>query len=785
MRVLATDQDLEALQRVASAAAWPDDRIFLARLDVTSAASWDLAIQHAEAKLGKIDLLFNVAGVMRAEWIQDTPLDDINTVVDVDLKGVMLGTRFAARHMIPAGGGHIINVSSMLGLTPGPGLSVYTGAKYGVRGFSLSAALELEAHRVAVTLVCPDKVETGLFDFPNVHGPQAALAWSGPDPLDPDKLAHAILRDVVSRKPLVYCIPRHRGIMARLSEILPASMLRGMYAFLIATGSRKQREFAARTPPPAGPQYPMGSPASAVTPPRPVLAHADLPAPPAQADPVIESHGDLAIQEVFAAARSAAATAKSLGLDARLEWIRRIKNHLVNNREELAREIAREAGKDNFEAMVQELLFVLAALEYDLRHARNALRTEKVHGPPFHFGKKSTIHYEPVGVVLVLAPYNYPLALGLLPALEAIMAGNAVILKPSERCPLAAIWAKLLHAAELPAGVLQVCHGDATMAVDLIHAGPNHIHLTGGSETGAKVAGLAAAKLIPVSAELGGKDVAVVFPDADIDRAIECLVWAFFVHHGQTCTAIKRLLVHESIYPTFLARFTARLADLSRPAGDTLTSGWTWDAPPFRAAQAGEWIAAARAAGARVVFPPHTEDSAILLAGPLAPVVVGNVTPRMTLWQQETWGPLLAAGSFADETEAISMANDCRFGLGASVWTKDMALGNRVAAALEVGCVSINNALATMTNPALPYGGSKASGWGRVRGKFGLRAFCNIKSVLTDHGSSMEPYWHPYTAAKTRLFSDLLGGAFSRGWAGKWSAFIAAGKLAGFMRRKR
>lgn len=771
MRVLATDRDLDQLRHIASSSAWPEDRVFTARLDVTSAEGWSEALDIAEARFGRLDLLLNVAGIMRAEWIQDTPLDDIDAVVDVDLKGVMLGTRFAARHMIRFGGGHIVNVSSMLGLTPGPGLSIYTGAKYGVRGFTLSAALELEAHGIAVTLVCPDRVESGLFDFPNVHAPQAAISWSGPDAVSPEKLAHAILRDVVARRPLVYCMPRRRGMMARCSELLPASMMRRMYAFLSARGMRRQLEFTTRQPlPPAPACAPQSSPAPPANPP---------PSPTAAA---VETHAACDVQGTYEAARSATAGLRASTLDQRLAWIRRIKEFLIESRDDLAREIARETGKSNFEAMASELMFAISSMDYDMRHARKALRPERVKRPVFHFKKKSTVHYEPLGVVLVLAPYNYPLALALLPAIEAVLAGNAVILKPSERCPLASIWQRLLDAADLPAGVFQIRHGDSGLASELIEAGPDHIHLTGGSETGAKVAEHAARKLIPVSAELGGKDVAVVFPGADLDRAVECLVWAFLVNQGQTCASIKRLLVHESIYDSFLARFVARIEVVS--GGDSSGSKWSWQHTPFRADQAGSWIDEALASGARVLFPKDPMDRDAWLSGPLSPVIVGNVGSGTPLWQGETWGPLLAAASFSSESEAVRSANNSRFGLGASVWTNDPAQGQRMASALDVGFVSINNALSTMTNPALPYGGCKASGWGRVRGEFGLRTFCNIKSVLVDHGTSMEPYWHPYTAVKTRLFSDLLHGTFGRGMAGKWRAFKAAGYFAKFCRRK-
>ena len=777
MRVLATDRDLDGLLGVAFAAAWPMDRVFLARLDVTSAADWEKVFQLAEEKLGKLDLLFNVAGVMRAEWVQDTPLEDIDLVVDVDLKGVMLGTRFAARNMIQAGSGHIVNVSSMLALAPGPGLSVYTGAKYGVRGFTLSAALELKDHGVAVTLVCPDKVETGLFGFPNAHGPQAAIAWSGPDSISPDEVAHAIVRDVLRRRPLVYCIPRSRGFMARCSELVPSSMMRGMYSLLSAEGMRKQREQAADK------SRALASPSLQTPRIMETKRVKQLPSQGILSVSAVSADCGRDTDEIYASARAAATGLRFTAIETRMAWIRRIKEFLLEDRDDLAREIARESGKSISEVLVQELAFVIATMEYDLRHARKALQPERVERPLFHFLKQSAIHYEPLGVVLVLSPYNYPLALGLLPAVEAVLTGNAVILKPSERCPLTTIWAKLLQAADLPAGVLQVCHGGPVLAGKLIDAAPDHIHLTGGSETGAKVAELAARKLISVSAELGGKDVAIVFADAAIDRAIECLVWAFLVNQGQTCASIKRLLVHESIYDSFLARFTARLANLTREPGNGSGSEWTWDAPPFRATEAGAWITAALSSGAKVLFPPHPADSLSLLSGLLSPVVVGNVTPGMRLWQQETWGPLLAVASFSNESEAISMANDCRFGLGASVWSNDTALAKRVAAAMNVGFVSINNALSTLTNPALPYGGCKTSGWGRTRGRFGLRAFCNVKSVTTDRGRHMEPYWLPHTASKTRMFSKLLGGAFGKGFASKWGAFKAAGYLARISRR--
>ncbi len=747
-------------------------KLRVARLDVTSAADWAEAMAEATRAFGRIDWLFNIAGIMRAAWVEETPLADVDAVVDVNLKGVILGTRFAAAAMIAAGGGgHIINVSSMLGLVPGPGMAVYVGAKYGVRGFTLSAAMELAEHHIAVSLVCPDRTDTGLFDFPNAAGPQAALAYAGPPPLSPESVAARIVREVLISRPLMFCIPRHRGLALRFAEFAPRRLMRHLFAFLAARGTRRQRR--------------SSHPATIRNPPNPALQTVEQTvapppaAPAAPAAPVAPGAADIA--EMFAAARQAAAALRASDVRQRLTWLAGLKRHVIAERDAIARRISEQTGKPLLESLALEVMPLLATLTYLEKNAARILRTE--HGPrlPFQFGKHFTICYEPLGVVLVLAPYNYPFGLALLPAIEAFVAGNAVIIKPSEACPLAEVWTGLLEAAALPQGAIQICHLEATRVHELVAAGPDRIHLTGGPTAGARVTAMAAEKLIPVSAELGGKDVAIVLADADLHRCIECLTWALLVHRGQTCAAIKRILVQDAIYETFCAALSARIAQAAASLPARTAAATPENRGTQRDAAARALAIAALQQGARILVPDSLTDT----YPTLEPVVVADVSPAMQLWQEETWGPVLAIGRFHQPADALAAANDCRFGLAASIWTRDLQSAAQLAAQLEVGAVSINNALATMANPALPYGGTKQSGWGRQRGAHGLRGFCNIKTVLTDRGKSLEPFWLPYSPMKYRALSDLVGGFFGRGLRGRGKALAAMLRLRHFMRRSK
>ncbi|MEM7352842.1 MAG: SDR family oxidoreductase [Acidobacteriota bacterium] len=236
-RVLATDLDLEALERYAARAGWPE-RGHVRQLDVCDPEAWQQALDAAESAWGGLDVLLNVAGIIRPALAAEVTIDDVHHHFDINAKGVVFGTRAAARPMIERGAGHIINIASLASLAPIPGISLYSASKYAVRAFSLAAAEELRPHGVAVTVVCPDAVATPMLDL-QLDYPEAALTFTAPKELQVEDLSRAILGRVLQRRPLIVTLPRWRGWLARLGDLSPRSA-RLLAKILQRQGLRKQ-----------------------------------------------------------------------------------------------------------------------------------------------------------------------------------------------------------------------------------------------------------------------------------------------------------------------------------------------------------------------------------------------------------------------------------------------------------------------------------------------------------------------------------------------------------------
>ncbi|MCA9693949.1 MAG: SDR family oxidoreductase [Myxococcales bacterium] len=238
-RVWATDIAQAELEGHARAHLWPADRVTLRRLDVTDADAWERVYEEAIVALGGIDVHMNIAGYLQPAWICDAEVADVHRHLDINTKGVIFGTRLAARHMCARGEGHIINVASLASLSPVPGLALYCASKYAVRGFSLAAAVELREHGVHVTTVCPDGVKTPMVDK-QLDREEAALTFSGARLLTVEDVAAAILDRALVRKPMQLSLPRSRALLARLADLAPSLGLRAR-PLLMKLGRRRQQ----------------------------------------------------------------------------------------------------------------------------------------------------------------------------------------------------------------------------------------------------------------------------------------------------------------------------------------------------------------------------------------------------------------------------------------------------------------------------------------------------------------------------------------------------------------
>jgi 5-carboxymethyl-2-hydroxymuconic-semialdehyde dehydrogenase len=365
----------------------------------------------------------------------------------------------------------------------------------------------------------------------------------------------------------------------------------------------------------------------------------------------------------------------------------------------------------------------------------------ELHGRSFQVGDEFlnyTIH-KPVGVAGLIMPWNAPLMLSSWRIAPALAAGNTVVLKPAEWSPLSSTYlAGLLTEAGVPAGVFNVVHGYGETAGAALsrHAGVDLICFTGETTTGQTIIAAGAPTLKRSSVELGGKSPVVVFEDADPEQCVDAALAQIFTMNGQRCTAGSRLLVHEPLYETIVAAVAARAANVRvGDPSDERTELGPLIRPEHHERVLG-YIASAREEGARVLAggdrPADLRDGNYLQA-----TVIADVNEDMKVFQEEIFGPVLVAMPFADEAEAVRLANATQYGLAAYVWTKDITRAHRVAHAIDTGMCWINSQ--NVRDLRTPFGGVKDSGIGREGGDYAFDFYCETEIVHIALGSHHIP----------------------------------------------
>jgi acyl-CoA reductase-like NAD-dependent aldehyde dehydrogenase len=409
--------------------------------------------------------------------------------------------------------------------------------------------------------------------------------------------------------------------------------------------------------------------------------------------------------------------------------------------------ISSEVGKPPMDALTGDIMVTLEHLRFYERSAPSILRPRKGGKPALLFrGARFETILEPHGVVLVCAPWNYPLQLSIIPTATALFAGNAVLLKCSEHTPRTAqLIASLCGAADLPTNLVQISCEPPEAAAAIIDARPDFIFFTGSNRNGRAVAAKAAALMIPSVMELGGKDAALVFDSCDLPRAVNGLVYGVFSNSGQVCVGTKRIYVQRPIYDEFLRRFLERISHLR--TGTRLES----DLGPIRIGgireRLSDQLSDALARGAKL----HT------VANEAGAVVLTDVSPDASLMQDESFGPIVCIAPFITESDAISAANSSAFALSASVWTGDKLQAQRVALALNTGGCTINDVIRSIGNPHAAFGGNQSSGHGRYHGTEGLRTFSRMKSIMTStRPRPAEIHWFPFTNVTFARLRALL-----------------------------
>jgi acyl-CoA reductase-like NAD-dependent aldehyde dehydrogenase len=439
-------------------------------------------------------------------------------------------------------------------------------------------------------------------------------------------------------------------------------------------------------------------------------------------------------------------------LEARVEAVVALRREVGRRTDDIADRIVAETGKPDDEAL-SEVLMVLRLLRFLERNATRILAPRRI-GTGFLPGGRARVFHEPVGVVGVLSPWNYPFMLSMEPVATALMAGNAVVLKPSEHTPFTgALLHELLQGAGFPNDLLGIVQGGPRVGEFLVDARPDHLHLVGSPATGRAVLRRAAWHLIPTSVQLGGKDPAIVLADADLERTARGIAFGAFFNAGQTCVAIERVYVDERIYEPFLRKLTQATDALRVGSGGNVDVGPM--ALESQLLHVEDLVNDARLKGARLHTGGERADPASNI---FLPTILSDVPDDARILTEETSGPVLPVIPVATVDEAVALANQNPMGLQASVWTRDLTRGRAVARRLKAGGVTVNDALSHWAVPGLPMGGVGESGWSRTRGAEGLLTFTRTRSVLVRRSKrASEPWWYPYGPQNRRRLRALIG----------------------------
>jgi acyl-CoA reductase-like NAD-dependent aldehyde dehydrogenase len=434
----------------------------------------------------------------------------------------------------------------------------------------------------------------------------------------------------------------------------------------------------------------------------------------------------------------------ALTLEDRARYLRRACDVLLEDLDEIADLLTTEQGKPRVESYTMELLPTVDSLKWIAENGPEILADEKQSMPVFLKSKSAKFTYEPIGVVGVIAPWNYPWSIPFGEVAIALMAGNGVVLKPASLTPLIGDRIRqTFEKAGLPEGLVRTVHGGGRIGDALVKSTAGKIFFTGSVEVGQKV-GVESAKRMKGSVlELGGKDPAIVCADADLAMAVSGNVWGGFANAGQTCSGIERVYVHRDVADAYLeglVRETGRLT-----VGDP--RDWTTEIGPMvseeQAAIVDELVEDAVESGATKLTGGPVEIEG-MTGRFIAPVVLTGVTHEMRIMKEEIFGPVLPVITVDSEEQAISLANDSEFGLGASVWTKDRAKGERMAHQIQSGMVWINDHSFSHGACVCAWGGVKHSGLGRSHSKFGFYECVNIKQLAWEPGWARDMWWQPY-----------------------------------------
>ena len=461
------------------------------------------------------------------------------------------------------------------------------------------------------------------------------------------------------------------------------------------------------------------------------------------------------VSAMAAELRAAQPAWEALGPAGRKKYLLAWLDWIVDNQDRILGLVHKEAGKSWGDAQI-ELLVCVEVINYYTKHGAAFLADESKRPHNITAAtKKLRLHRRPYQLVGVITPWNYPVGMPMMDVPPALMAGAAVLTKPSEETPLA--WAELVRGwSDIGAPPVLGCAtglGETGQAVvDVV----DMIQFTGSTSTGRRIGVRAAERLIPASLELGGKDAMVVLSDADLDRAVQGAIWGGLFNSGQSCIAVERIYVEEPVYEDFVRRLTSEVGRLRVGHDEQGTFEAEYGALANQAQMdiVERQVNDAINRGAKVLTGGRRHEPGLFFP----PTVLTDVDHSMLCMTEETFGPLLPVMKVKDEEEAIRLANDSEYGLASSVWTGSAERGERVGRRMEAGGVNINNAMANVFQFPLPMGGWKSSGLGaRFGGANAIRKYCRQQAFVSEKVSlKREIHWYPYTDRKAALTARMI-----------------------------
>lgn len=428
--------------------------------------------------------------------------------------------------------------------------------------------------------------------------------------------------------------------------------------------------------------------------------------------------------------RAAANQWGALSLVSRKTVIKKTYRKFYENQEEIAQLISQETGKPVTEAFSNEIFTVLDCFKYYLKNIDGFLKSQKVSGVnPLLKLRTGLVQYEPLGVIAIISPWNYPFLLSMQHIVPALLCGNGIIFKPSEFTSLVGLKiGKLFKEASLPPDLFTVVTGLADVGSALVNSEIDKIFFTGSTAVGKKIYSAASQNLTPVNMELGGSDAMVVFKDANLERAANAAVWGAFSNAGQACVSIERLFVEASIKEQFVKKVIAKAKSLSFcKGGDGEVSCLVNEAQFLKIKN---MVQDARDKGAEILFGGAAKPE----IGDLffEPTMITNLDRSMRISREEIFGPLVTFDTFETENEALDKINNSEFGLSASVWTNDVKKARKLASAIDVGSVIINDTHIHLGQFEAPYSGYKDSGLGVSHGEWGIAEMVRPKYINYD-----------------------------------------------------